>query len=1278
MQQLLQSHGLWRVFDDTVPAFTTEKDKYLYACKQDEALGLITLNVADNLQFHISAATAPKEVWEKFESLFGKINEFKLIQLDHELNSLSPSDFPSIEEFLSKFKEIRSQLKAGGRTKKDDECIYTILTKLKGPFSVFTSTFFSTMDALDTQFKMPSFEQFCERLSREQAKLISLDVMPTSNHALVASSPKKNWKNKPKQSYDKPVPSHNMVSNPSVDTSKPQNNGKNKRPFQKRVFDPCSFCGGKNHPESRCFLKLEALEKALKQHKITVPSPSSASNAGKGKALSARASSPLQDQWIFDSGATHHITHCRDLLSSISACSTSHISVGNSASVDVLGSGIVNMPNGHLNNVLYVPHMSNNLLSIYQICNSGDGRTVEFSPDKVVIRELHDHDDIVATGFVDPCSRLYVFESFDNSAGSSLIAHADSLSKLWHERFGHLNYRYLQQLSSQNMVTGLPKVKSHDGVCPGCMLGKQHLDPFPKGQAKRATARLELVHSDLTSFPHRSFSGAKYVLTFIDDFTRKTWVYFLKYKSDVLEHFKVFKAIVEKQSGHCIKILRTDNGGEYESNAFTAFCANHGIVHQYTVPHTPQQNGVAERKNRTLKEMENCMVQSKNMAPQFWVEAVNCANHIQNRMPHKAVQGVTPEEAWSGEKPDVSKFWVFGCKAWAFVPDDTRKTMEKKSKELIFVGHCEHVKAYRLFDPTTKDVVFRRDVRVDETEAPLDHTVVLPSPLLPPAPVTDDDFDGPPDPDPVAPAPVAPAPKWLRSTLAAAGDLAGDSRDLRRTRAETSGVVDHRPYSGMALMSQAISNDPVLFSQASGNPEWDSAMQDEYSSLMKNNTWDLVPLPKGRKLVRCKWVYKTKYAADGSVEKYKARLVAKGYSQVEGVDYYETFAPDTKMDSVHLVLSLAASHQWSVHQMDVKSAFLHGDLHEEIYMEQPQGFVHDSSLVCRLRRSLYGLKQAPRAWYEKMDAFLLSIGFHRCKTDHTVYVLKTDDDLLLLVLYVDDLLITSSSNSLTQDIKRKLKAEFDMTDMGLLHYFLGLHVHQSAEGISICQKKYATDLLQRFHMANCKPSPTPYQSGIELTAACKSNLVDATLYRQLVGSLLYLTHTRPDITFAVNLVSRFSHEPHESHWQAAKRILRYLRGTLSYGIHYTPQNVSGIEGFTDSDWGGCRDTRQEVLWLRQILGEFGFSQESPSILWCDNQSAIHIARNPVEHQRTKHIEIHMHFIRQLIQDGVVQMEFVPTADQLADIFTKPLASPRYLELRDKLGVKEVVLGGDLV
>jgi hypothetical protein len=210
-----------------------------------------------------------------------------------------------------------------------------------------------------------------------------------------------------------------------------------------------------------------------------------------------------------------------------------------------------------------------------------------------------------------------MFDCFEPSSGSSFIAHVDSLSRLWHEIFGHLNYKYLQQLSTQNLVLGLPKVSCTDGVCLGCVLGKQHQDPFPKGKALHATTPLELVHSDLMSFPTHSFSGAKYALTFIDDFSRRSWVYFLKYKSEVFATFKTFKDFVEKQSSLSIKKLCTDNGGEYVNQAFKDFCREHGIQHQHFVPYTPQQNGIVERKNQTLKEMENYMIQSKNMAPSF-------------------------------------------------------------------------------------------------------------------------------------------------------------------------------------------------------------------------------------------------------------------------------------------------------------------------------------------------------------------------------------------------------------------------------------------------------------------------------------------------------------------------------------------------------------------------------------------------------------------------------------------------------------------------------------
>eukprot|EP00253_Pinus_taeda_P033216 PITA_33216 len=322
------------------------------------------------------------------------------------------------------------------------------------------------------------------------------------------------------------------------------------------------------------------------------------------------------------------------------------------------------------------------------------------------------------------------------------------------------------------------------------------------------------------------------------------------------------------------------------------------------------------------------------------------------------------------------------------------------------------------------------------------------------------------------------------------------------------------------------------------------------------------------------------------------------------------------MNSVRLVLSLAASFKWEVHQMDVKSAFLHGDLHEGIYMEQPIGFIQtDSNLVCRLKKSLYGLKKAPRA---------------------------CDPNLI-------------------NHVKSSLKKKFEMTDLGHFHYFLGLQVLQSKEGISLSQSKYACDLLRHFHMEYCKPAPSPFQSGVKFSVTCTSPEVDATLYRQLVGKLLYLTHTCLDLSFVVGLVARFMQKPCEIHWKAAKRILRYVRGSISLSsakVEYRGAVAS-----------------KEALWLRQILSEFGFQQQHPTTLWCDNQSAIQLCKDPVQHQRSKHIELHMHFIRKLIHDHVLEVQYCSTDDQVADIFTKALTEAKFTKLRYMLGVQEVVTKG---
>jgi hypothetical protein len=318
------------------------------------------------------------------------------------------------------------------------------------------------------------------------------------------------------------------------------------------------------------------------------------------------------------------------------------------------------------------------------------------------------------------------------------------------------------------------------------------------------------------------------------------------------------------------------------------------------------------------------------------------------------------------------------------------------------------------------------------------------------------------------PTPTPPLPRWVRSTREIVGDLVDDPSDQRQKRSQF--------QQASSLLAQVSKNhDPKTFAEPSGHPDWDTIRKEEYRSLMENDTWYLVPLPKGRKIVRCKWVYITKYTSDGNVERHKAWLVAKGFSQVEGIDYNETFSPIAKMNSVHLFLALSTSHKWEVHQMDVKSKFLHGDLQEEIDIEHPIGYVqNDSNFFCHLKKSLYGLKQAPQSWYAKMDNFLIDTGFYRCDSDPNVYTKKVGSHLIILVLYVDVLILTGSDSKILNHVKNNLKKKFEMIDLGFLHYFLGLQVLQTNEGIFLSHSKYACDLLRHFHMENCKPGPSPF------------------------------------------------------------------------------------------------------------------------------------------------------------------------------------------------------------
>jgi hypothetical protein len=368
-------------------------------------------------------------------------------------------------------------------------------------------------------------------------------------------------------------------------------------------------------------------------------------------------------------------------------------------------------------------------------------------------------------------------------------------------------------------------------------------------------------------------------------------------------------------------------------------------------------------------------------------------------------------------------------------------------------------------------------------------------------------------------------------------------------------------------------DEPATFEEARGDVHWRKAMMEEMASIEENKTWALVDLPRGHHPIGLKWVYKLKRDEQGVIVKHKARIVAKGYLQQPGIDYDEAFAPVARMESVRMLLAVAAQKGWLVHQMDVKSAFLNGELKEEVYVRQPPGFVaagHEGK-VLRLKKALYGLHQAPRAWNAKLDSTLRELGFTRCASEHGMYIKGAAASRVVVGVYVDDLIITGARPADVEVFKEQMRRLFKMSDLGLLSFYLGLEVKQGRDAIMLGQAAYARKLLEKAGMGTCNPCHTPMEVRLKLSAKSSTPEVDATMYRSLVGSLRYLVHTRPDITFAVGYVSRFMEKPRQEHLAAVKHILRYIAGTVDYGIIYpkrcnTDIKLTGytLTGYTDS------------------------------------------------------------------------------------------------------------------
>jgi len=1059
---------------------------------------------------------------------------------------------------------------------------------------------------------------------------------------------------------------------------------------------------------------------------------------------------------VLDSGCTQHMTGDPMMFSSLdeNVGGYSDIIFGDNSRGKVKGVGTIPISSNHsLSNVLLVDSLKFNLLAVTQLCDFG--YKCSFTKDDVVVTSL-DGKDHIFTGFRHEDVYLVDFATKEANLSTCLFTQS-SLGWLWHRRLGHVGMKQLNRLLKHDLVVGLKNVKfDKDKLCSACQAGKQVANTHPTKSVMSTERPLELLHMDLFGpTTYRSIGGNCYCLVVVDDYSRYTWVFFLHDKADTYDTFKKFFTRAENEFELKVKKVRSDNGSEFRNTRVEEWCDVKGIKHEFSTKYTPEQNGLVERKNRTLIDMARSMLSEYNVSDSFWAEAINTACHASNRLYCHRFHNKTPYELLIGRKPNISYFRVFGCKCYILKKGTRLSKFQSKCDEGFLLGYSSNSKAYRVYNKTHGIVEEAYDVEFDETNGSHNEQENLDdvrSDGLRNAMKNmsigdvrpreeDEDEDGPSISIRVNPSTSisndqaqqivqdssnddsqvqdqvgsssAPSsstqepivPQRIHHVLAKdhpVDQIMGDISKGVQTRSRIASFCEH--YSFVSFL------EPNRVDEALRDPDWVNAMHEELNNFTRNQVWDLVERPKNYNVIGTKWVFRNKQNEDGMVVRNKARLVAQGFTQVEGLDFGETFAPVARLEAIRILLAYACSHNIKLFQMDVKSAFLNGKISELVFVEQPPGFEDPKkpNHVYKLSKALYGLKQAPRAWYERLRDFLISKGFKIGKVDTTLFTKDIGKDLFVCQIYVDDIIFGSTNPSFCEEFGEMMSREFEMSMIGELSFFLGLQIKQLKEGTFVCQSKYVKDILKKFGMEDAKPIKTPMATNGHLDLDEGGNPVDQKLYRSMIGSLLYLTASRPDIMFSVCMCARFQAAPRECHLTAVKRILRYLKYSPNIGLWYPKGAHFDLVGFSDSDYAGCKVDRKstsggcqflgrslvswsskkqnsvalstaeaeyisagsccaQLLWMKQTLLDYGVKFDE-ILLLCDNESAVKIASNPVQHSRTKHIDIRHHFLRDHVNKGDIKIDGIGTDDQLADIFTKPLDESRFCKLRNELNI----------
>lgn len=1343
---------------------------------------LIISTISEAAFPHVQGTTTSREVWLSLERAYAPHTSSREYTLKTQLLKIQMKGDETSDAYLNRAKEYADALANIGEAFKEKDLVMLVIAGLREDYNGLKSTLlarqaptaFHELQGLlsdhDYMIKqsvpvVPSPQAFTTNTSGIPSETGSSQQDPMQALTQLASQLGFNLQplTQQAQAFNTSYSQNNRGRGRTTNNrgrGRGQNNRPNRGQFnwasnQNTVYGTCNRCGI-GHIPSDCPNRDPTTIRTRQQ-----PSANHADH---------RSQSPA---WLLDTGSNSHVAPDSNSIGTAEPYyGEDFLHVGNGKGLPILhiGTTHIHSPNRTLSltNILHVPQIKQHLISVQQFCH-----------DNNVFFEFHDtfyamKDVTSGTTLLTGPSKhglysinLPSFQPVPRSVFTAVRAPVHT----WHQRLGHPHSQLLHSMLSKYSLPVLHKTSV--SPCNACHVGKSSKLSLPLSNFK-STCVLDLVFCDVWGpAPVTSTDGHNYFLLCVDHFTRYMWFFPLKCKSDVFANFKHFLAMVERQFNTKLKSVQTDWGGEFRN--LPNFFSPLGIIHRRSCPHTSEQNGFVERRHRHVVETGLTLLAQSGVPSRFWHFAYDTAVYLINRMPSRTASNVSPLEHAFSHKPDFSFLRVFGCLCYPHLRPYNKHKMDFRSIPCVFLGYSPSHHGYRCLDPTSDRMYIARHVRFIEHQFPFLQTSSIPpspppsnpyissypNPTTPPTTlpennplnsppvihtpqtsspksptVTDSPQNNPPNSppltnsppnsplpttsttDPAVPTPNTPSSPVQPSINAPVHNTRPRPSNLRQNPKQT---VLFNP-SAYTTTTTSTEIEPTTFASANKSPKWRAAMAEEYDALMRNATWSLVPPIPNANVVDCKWVYKLKRDQTGAITRYKARLVAKGFNQQQGIDYYETFSPVVKSTTIRTVLSLAVTRRWTLRQLDVQNAFLHGELHETVYLRQPPGFVDPTKPdhLCLLHKSLYGLKQAPRAWFHRLTKALQALGFRGSTTDPSLFIYLSKGTILYMLVYVDDIILTGNNSNAIDHVIKNLSQTFAIQDLGTLSYFLGIEVVHRNSDVILSQKKYILELLQRANLSKAKPVSSPIATTANLHLGDSRLFDDPVKYRQLVGALQYVTLSRPDITYAVNKVCQFMHSPTTNHWSAVKRILRYLRGTFDYGllikhdsgsvIHaYTDSQDSSLSAFSDADWAGCPDDRRstggyaiylgnnliswsarkqrtvsrssteseykaladtvaELTWIEALLRELKVPMTSVPVLWCDNLGATYLSANPVFHARTKHVEVDFHFVREKVAARKLSVQFISTHDQIADIFTKPLSSQRFAELRSKLQV----------